>query len=299
MKINVDVKELYERCRKNITAERLKNISSDVIEKYRQRNFHGLSWYASLMGLSPGNDSMSRIFARIIQTYHPDKLKKIQNDLELHYHAENADALVYFIQIYLFDPDDRPRGRPVEMPVEEYSYGEKDFGYGEGDLHDDLNDYRTDDEMDYEEEVREYGFIEAANDAFFGNLDITVEAGDLKNLQGEIDLSGCDIVDLRGMEYCVNLAGINLSGNRIERLGPLGKLTFLEKLYLAENEIDSIEPLRGLSELRELDISFNMISDISPLLDCRELVYLNALSNPLEDVSVISELQKRGVIVIV
>jgi hypothetical protein len=302
---NVNIREIYDSCRSDITADRLKTIAADVISRYRDKDVSGLSWYASRLDLSPDSENISRLFARIIQVYHPDKLKKIHNDIDESFRSGDAAGLARLHDIFIFPMDGLKRlPRFVAEPEEDvYEYEDADFGYGEEYAR---NDIYTEDypgayeEGDDEEEkpYTEHGFIEAINTYIFGNLDLVLDLADLRSLDGEFDLSGCDIADLEGIENCIHIVGINLSANRIEKTGALGALTMLERLYLAENEIFSIAALGGLTALRELDISFNQISDISPLLRCRGLEYVNVIGNPIDDESPLKEMERRGVMVI-
>ena len=287
--------ELYDKCKKDITADRLKNISADVINKYKEKNLSGLLWYASLLEFGSDSENISRLFARIIQVYHPDKLKKIHNEIDESYQANDAVNLTRFSKIYIFKMN---RVREVRLPDVEpetdvYEYEEGDFGYREEHVREDIYKDMYDEE-EYEAGDDEYGFIEAINEHIFGNLDMVLDLADLRSLDGEFDLAGCDIVDLDGIENCVHIVGLNLSANRIEKIGALSSLTILERLYLAENEIVSIEALQYLSNLRELDIAFNQISDISPLLNCLGLEYVNVIGNPLDDESVLREPGAKG-----
>ena len=142
------------------------------------------------------------------------------------------------------------------------------------------------------------GFVEAVNGLLFGNLDFKVDGNDLAGLEGELDLSDFEIADLDGVEYCVNITVLNLSGNNLRRIGPLALLRRLASLFLADNAIENIDCLCELSSLRELDISFNRIEDISVLETLEGLVYVNILGNPLADTRTVERLMKRGVIVI-
>ncbi len=74
-----------------------------------------------------------------------------------------------------------------------------------------------------------------------------------------------NIVDLRGLEYCVNLTQLWLDRNNISDLSPLADLTNLDELMLGDNNINDLSTLAGLTKLLWLDLTDNDISDISPL----------------------------------
>jgi len=73
-----------------------------------------------------------------------------------------------------------------------------------------------------------------------------------------------EIVDLSGIEYCVNLALLTLPDNGITDLGPLSGLTQLEWLNLPNNQITDIGPLvanEGIGEEDIVDLSGNPLGE--------------------------------------
>ena len=73
-----------------------------------------------------------------------------------------------------------------------------------------------------------------------------------------------EIVDLGGIEYCVNLSLLTLSDNGITDLGPLSALTQLELLNLSNNQIANIGPLvanEGIGEGDVVDLSGNPLGE--------------------------------------
>ena len=73
------------------------------------------------------------------------------------------------------------------------------------------------------------------------------------------------IVDLTGLEYCVNLMILGLEINQISNLGPLSGLDLLMVLSVAENNVSDLTPLGALPSLTDLEVSSNPLSDLSPL----------------------------------
>ena len=155
---------------------------------------------------------------------------------------------------------------------------------------------REETELDFGEE--EHGFMEAVHRLFAGGLEVIITASDLVNLEGALDLSDYDIGDLEGVQHCLYINELNLSNNRIEKIGHLAPLVELCYLFLSNNLIESIAPLEDLVHLKELDLSFNNISDISVLEKLGELEYVNLLGNPIRDYSIVDRLMKKGIIVI-
>ncbi len=75
------------------------------------------------------------------------------------------------------------------------------------------------------------------------------------------------VTDLTGLEYAVNLIGLNLSTNFIEDISPLQNLINLESLNLECNNIQDISALEYLINLEILDLSENPITDLSALVN--------------------------------
>jgi len=295
-----DIQSLYDELKRKISGDLLKDISTGIIARYREKYYNDLARYAERLGISTAGGSTARLFAAIIQVYHPDRLAKIHRDIDAYYEAGAINELARLKKIYLSRDDKAklPDTYRVEFD-EEYRFSHDDFGYNERSFDDDTG---YEDEPDREDEDHEndeeFGFAEVITEVLLGDLDITLTATDLRGLDGEIDLSDYDFSDLSGIENCVNIIAINLSGNRIEKIHRLADLTNLEYLYLAGNNIESIVPLEKLWKLKELDISFNDIHDISPLLGLDALVYVNIMGNPVTDKTQIETLKKKGVVVI-
>lgn len=291
---------MYKELKNGITTDRLKNISATVIDCYRKKDMGSLKWYACLCDIDHGSMSINQLFARVIQVYHPDKYSRTHHDIDAHYKNGNHDALTRFRYMYLFNDNDR-KEYSEHIDIEEfYAYDEDEFAYNEKDIFEDLYQYEEEQEESAGDgfTTGEYGFIEAIQSAMFGNLDILISRFDLGHIEGEIDLSDYDIMDLKGLEKCVNISSLNISGNRIEKIVELASLGRLEYLYMAFNQVSNIYPLSGLEFLRELDISFNDIEDISVLLELPSLEYVNLIGNPVKTRDVIDVLVDKGIIVI-
>ncbi|MBN1496524.1 MAG: leucine-rich repeat protein [Spirochaetes bacterium] len=293
------IESIYRELKRRITHARLKEISVDVISKYRAGDHDGLAFYAAFLD-SDDSAGAGKLFARVIQRYHPDKLNAILNEIELHYRAGNVEELAGMRNTFLFEMPARRISYPDMPPAgETYAYSDMDFGYAERAARDDeMQAEESFDEYDGSAVDEEYGFIEAVNRLFFGNLDMAISMDDLHDLEGELDLSDYDIVDLKGIEHCINLHTLNLSGNNIRKIEPLASLTRLESLFLSGNAIRNIGCLAALTDLRELDLSFNEIEEISVLQKLDSLQYVNLLGNPITDSGTIRELTEKGVLVI-
>ncbi len=304
--IDNNAETIYNELLKHVTEKKLKEISVDVINSYKIKDLNSLLRYADILEFDAAGMNISRLFARIIQNYHPDKTAIILSAIEESLKQNQVSELLRYKRIYIFNRR-KTSGVVKKFEIdtnETYSYSDDNFGYSEKD---EAFDDKTD-EFEYEENIDdivvdeinpfEYGFIEAINRMIFGGIDDSVTVEDLHNLEGELDLSDSEIVDLRGIEHCRNITMLNLSGNHIYKIDRLSGLEMLEYLYISDNSIESIDSLANLQNIKELDISFNSIEDISVLLGLNELVYVNIMDNPVKNKGILKKLEERGVIVI-
>jgi len=298
MDSNINI--LYGDLLKHVTEKKLKDISVDVISRYKAKDINSLLYYADVLELDASGMNISRLFALIIQNYHPDKTAFILSSIEDNFKQNKLSELQRLKRIYIFNKHKSiPFNKKYDIDIEEtYAYSDEYSGHSENAASYDEKKYEYDDETADDINPNEYGFIEAINRMVFGGIDDSITVEDLHNIEGELDLSDSEIVDLKGIEHCRNITILNLSGNHIDKIERLSGLGMLELLYLSDNNIESIDCLLNLQNLKELDISFNSIEDISVLLKLNELIYVNMLDNPIKNRDVIKELEDRGIIVI-
>ena len=169
--MNNNIDAIYNELKKGIDRKRLKEITVEIINKYKEKDIGALSWYAPLLNIDASNINISRLFSQIIQNYHPDKYEKIINDINNFYAEKNINQLLRLREIYLFKESAKKKFVDINVD-EEYFFDRAADRYYETGLFDD--EIVLDDEYDNisEEYVveQEYGFIEAINDSFFGNL---------------------------------------------------------------------------------------------------------------------------------
>lgn len=297
------VESIYRELRSRISAQSLQEVSVYLIARYRRRDHDALARFARLVGVESAD--AGRLFARLIQLYHPDKLGAILHDLEESYRGKNLEALARMRSVYMVDLDDVRRAWGGQLDYEEeFAFADDDFGYEEESFEEAYPEEDETEECDEEEyatndDLREGGgFIDALNRLFFGGLDASVTKYDLKNIDGALDVSDLEIEDLSGIEHCVNLVVLNLAGNDLVKISALAGLVRLESLFLSENSIEDIGCLAGLVNLRELDISFNCVEDVPVLRFLPALEYVNVVGNPLRDASALDEIEAKGVIVV-
>lgn len=118
---------------------------------------------------------------------------------------------------------------------------------------------------------------------------IAIPTGDIhqSNLKELTTLSANseDIINLTGLEHCINLVELSLSSNQISDLFPLAGLTSLAELDLGDNRITNIAPLSNLNSLTYLDLSTNEIDNVSALSSLTKLINLDLSDNLLNDVT--------------
>jgi len=98
------------------------------------------------------------------------------------------------------------------------------------------------------------------------------------------------IENLTGLEYAVNLTGLDFSNNQVSDLSPLQNLTSLTELYFGGNQVSDISPLQNLTNLRGLRFSDNQVSDISALENLTNLEQFSFRENQVSDLSPVQNL---------
>ncbi|RLN41456.1 hypothetical protein C2845_PM01G43820 [Panicum miliaceum] len=102
-----------------------------------------------------------------------------------------------------------------------------------------------------------------------------------------LDLSRNNIANIEGLRELTKLRVLNLSYNRISRIGHgLSNCTAIRELYLAGNKISDVEGLHRLLKLAVLDLSFNKITTAKALgqlvANYHSLLALNLVGNPVQ-----------------
>ncbi|MBN2161135.1 MAG: leucine-rich repeat domain-containing protein [Spirochaetes bacterium] len=292
--MTTSIRDLYRKIKKELTLDHLKQITVDIIDAYKRRNFAHLKKYTPFLGLA-GDIHTARLFSLLVMKFHPDRHSFILKQADDLFKKGDLSALRTFHDGYFFSIPAAPPAPDDDIDADEkYAFDEEDFGYRKQDLAD-MERY-GESALDFGEE--EHGFMEALHHLFAGGLDVIITESDLMSLEGALDLSDFDIVDLKGAEQCIYLNELNLSNNMIEKIGNLSALVDLYYLFLSNNQIENIAPLESLVHLKELDISFNNISDIRVLEKLDGLEYVNLLGNPISDYAVVDKLMKKGTIVV-
>lgn len=101
-----------------------------------------------------------------------------------------------------------------------------------------------------------------------------------------------NVLELKGIEYCVNLKTLVLANTEIEDITAVASLKQLECLSLACNNISDIEAIRGLTGLKRLYLGHNMIVNIEPITELTELERVSFRDNEIVDITPLAKLDK-------
>ncbi|XP_039124591.1 uncharacterized protein LOC120261005 [Dioscorea cayenensis subsp. rotundata] len=120
-----------------------------------------------------------------------------------------------------------------------------------------------------------------------GNFIVHITPGMLPKSLHALDLSRNKIATIEGLRELTRLRVLNLSYNRISRIGHgLSNCTLIKELYLTGNKISDVEGLHRLLKLSVLDLSFNKITTAKSLgqlvANYNSLLALNLLGNPIQ-----------------
>ncbi|XP_062026734.1 uncharacterized protein LOC133743012 [Rosa rugosa] len=120
------------------------------------------------------------------------------------------------------------------------------------------------------------------------NFIVHITPGSLPKSLHTLDLSKNKISSIEGLRELTHLRVLNLSYNRISRIGRgLSSCSILKELYLAGNKISDVEGLHRLLKLTVLDLSFNKITTTKALgqlvANYNSLQGLNLLGNPIQN----------------
>ena len=105
-----------------------------------------------------------------------------------------------------------------------------------------------------------------------------------------VDADYLGITDLSGLEYAIDLEGLELRGNALTDISQIASLAKLTLLILVDNNIEDLTPLANLAFLRELNLRGNPLSDLGPLSGLTKLEYLDLGWCRIEDVRPLANL---------
>ncbi len=134
-------------------------------------------------------------------------------------------------------------------------------------------------EVVFEDQALEEGIRQA-----IGKTEGAFMKSDLEEVE-VLDLSHLGIVNLKGLEACINLKKINLFGNPIEDISPLEVLDQLQVLDLEMTAVENIEGLKNTVNLKELNLRNTKVKDIQALEKLDDLQELNLSLLAVSDLS--------------
>jgi len=306
---SIDYSKIFHHLKASLTTQKLQELSVKVIDAHKAKKEGLLLMYAdAFFPEDKGNQGTGvKLFLKLIKQIHPDKLSLIHKDLENAFQSKDYSLLDFYNKILFAEREVKTlyRERFDFDFTEEYRYEERDYTedlWEEETSYNDFGDnYDTSgsDIFDYsKEETRCFDFISALKQEVLGNLDLSLDQGDLQSLEGELDLREYGINELEGLQYCRNITVLDLSCNSIDSLYEIGFLSYLTELYLADNQITDLEPLVNLSNLEILDLSGNDIEDISPLLKLESLSFVDLRGNPVPKDQVFRALERKVTLLI-
>ncbi|XP_043719787.1 uncharacterized protein LOC122667543 [Telopea speciosissima] len=131
------------------------------------------------------------------------------------------------------------------------------------------------------------GFSSLRSVNLSGNFIVHITPGSLPKGLHMLNLSRNKIVTIEGLRDLTRLRVLDLSYNRISRIGQgLSYCTLIKELYLAGNKISDVEGLHRLLKLMVLDLSFNKITTAKAfgqlVANYNSLLALNLLGNPIQ-----------------
>jgi hypothetical protein len=293
------VRALYEKLLEAWSNQNLNKITVTLINLYKSHQYGTLRQIASMISetIDFTVDSEARYFPKLMMLYHPDRGDYHRNEISRLADANDYDGLLTYSHILLLNRID-------EISVTLASYEDIDYSpVYEWDLQSDgftiVNEqsaYVHEKTATRNQTHRHLNFYDAVKIRMYGKTSIEFPTWYLEN-EEEIELSGSDINDLEGIQYCIHVKVLDLSGNLIHDISPLWPLSLLEEVNLADNRLEDIDVLSHLSNLRIVDLSNNAIKDISPLMELGRLEYVD-LSGTKVPARQIAELEESGVTVV-
>jgi len=187
-----------------------------------------------------------------------------------------------------FEPD-----KPMELYQEPGENGQPE-GHSSGLPEGGLRPENPDKVIKFPDKVLEKRVREALN-----KPEGPITAMDAASLDGFLNLSnewqekfpkGSQITKLDGIEYFINLRGLDISWHKIKDIKKLSGLTRLNHLRAYGNAIQDVKPLANLVYLISLNVGGNKIKSVKPLAALTNLTELLLADNPIKDFSPVADI---------
>ena len=286
---------LYLKLKEAYTELNLNKISRNIIRLYTEKQYDQLKSIAIMIAdwvtIKIGEEKQG--FAQLIMLYHPDRIQYYHDELENYLISENFSRLQRLEHILIIQDLE-------EICITLDSYADIDYS-PEYEWDTNISGFSyfcdTDSSRHLDRNIRKskgsYSFYDAVRIRNFGNTTKEIPSWYFSDWD-EIELNESEIIDLDGIEYCINAVTVDLSGNYITDISPLFGLTGIQELNLSDNKIGYIDALSNLLKLRTIDLSYNQIDDISPLFDLPELEFCTLSGNKIPP-SQLQELEVLGI----
>ena len=111
---------------------------------------------------------------------------------------------------------------------------------------------------------------------------LTVE--DLRKINGSVYYGNSDIKDLTGLEYAINMTGLQVPNNQITDLAPIKNLTNLMLLDISNNDINDLTPILGLTRLQNLYARKNKLTEIPDMKGLSSLMLYSSINGDPESI---------------
>jgi Leucine-rich repeat (LRR) protein len=292
------VRELYNKLAEAWSNQNLNKITVTLINLYKNQQYGTLKQIATMISetMEFTIDPEAKYFPRLMMLYHPDRGDFHRNEISRLADANDYEGLLSYSHILLLNRID-------EIAATLTSYEDIDYSpVYEWDIQSDgftiVNEqpgYVSEKTIPHSRPNSHMNFYDAVKIRMYGKTKTEFPTWYLEN-QEEFELSGSNINDLEGIQYCIHVKILDLSGNFIHDLCPLWPLTLLEEVNLSDNRLEDIDTLSHLSNLRIVDLSSNPIKDISPLMDLGRLEYVDITGTKVPARQV-AELEELGVTV--
>ena len=291
------ITELNQKLTEAYTVSNLNNISLTLINLFRDQKYSVLQKISEIISdyVDIKITDEGKGFSKFMMLYHPDRAGYHIKEINRLTEQNNFDALLEYSHILKLE-------RIEEIAASLNSYEDIDYApVYDWDINTEGFSIVDDSQQDEYVKIKTntkligYSFYDAIKIREYGDTEVEYPSFYLEDIE-EFELSSSDIIDLDGVQYCINAKIIDVSDNRITDLMPFIGLRNLEELNLSDNQIGYIDVLSSLKSLKIVRLSNNYIEDISPLFELGKLEYVELSGNKV-DIEQINKLTELGITV--
>jgi Leucine-rich repeat (LRR) protein len=291
------ITELNQKLTEAYTVGNLNNICLTLINLFRDQKYSVLQKISEIISdyVDIKITDEGKGFSKFMMLYHPDRASYHIKEINRLTEQNNFDALLEYSHILKLE-------RIEEIAASLNSYEDIDYApVYDWDINTEGFSIVDDSQQDEYVKIKTntkligYSFYDAIKIREYGDTEVEYPSFYLEDIE-EFELSSSDIIDLDGVQYCINAKIIDVSDNRITDLMPFIGLRNLEELNLSDNQIGYIDVLSSLKSLKIVRLSNNYIEDISPLFELGKLEYVELSGNKV-DIEQINKLTELGITV--